>query len=80
MNKVKEGDLYKTIKISNYVIDIKYGDWQSNEFYCAKKNEFSVFGFRMNVVERFFLDDSLRKETDCEIVKEKIKSLCNKIN
>lgn len=73
----------KKKELINYfinLIDIKYGDWQSSEFYCAKKKELSVFGFRMNAVEKFFLDDSLRKETDYEIVKEKIKILSNKIN
>lgn len=62
------------------LIDIKYGCWQNNDFYRDKRNSFSVFGFRMNMVEKFFLDDSFRKETDCEKVKEKIIDLCNKIN
>ena len=33
MNKIKEGDLYKTIKISNHVFDIKYGYYEEADRY-----------------------------------------------
>ena len=43
MNKVKEGDLYKTIKISNHVFDIKYGYYEETDRYSKYSELIPIF-------------------------------------
>jgi len=59
------------------LLDIEFGDWQNDEYFLKKKASSIMLGPYMNILNRFFLDDSLRYEKEKEKVKEKIIELCN---
>lgn len=65
------------ILLMNYLInliEIKYGDWQNNEWYKLQKQLSKFYGMRMEYIERNFLDSKVRNETDESILKQKIKN------
>lgn len=70
--------LQKKQLISYYInlLDIEFDNWQENKFYLRRKESSIRLGPYMYLIEKFFLDDNMRGETDSEKVKQKIMELC----
>ena len=65
------------ILLMNYLvnlIEIKYGDWENNEWYQIQKKISRFYGMRMNYIENHFLNSKLRTENNEVKLKQKIKS------
>jgi glycosyltransferase involved in cell wall biosynthesis len=64
--------------LMNYLInliEVKYGDWKSNEWYILQKQLSYFYGMRMNYIEEHFLDRNLRKESNEVTINENIKKI-----
>lgn len=57
------------------LIEVKYGDWQNNEWYKMQKEKSLFYCMRMNNIEKNYSKDYLRTDKDEEIIKEKIKKM-----
>ncbi len=64
--------------LMNYLInliEIKYGDWETNKWYQLQKNISKFYGMRMEHIEAHFLNSKMRTENSEVKVKQKIKSI-----
>lgn len=68
--------------LMNYLvnlIEIKYGDWQSNDWYKLQKEISRFYGKRMGYIESRFLNSKMRTETDEIKLKQKIKATISRV-
>lgn len=59
-------------------MDIELSNWEANDFYKETKEKSIRLGPCMYLIDKLFLDDSMRLETNSERVKQKIIDLCKK--
>lgn len=62
-------------KLINYytnLIEIEFPNWRNNDYYKKKRKISIPLGPYMYLLDKFFLDDSIRNETDSNKLKQKI--------
>lgn len=70
----------KKKQLINYytnLVDIEFNNWKENKYYQEKRKSSIPLGPYMYLVDKIFLDDSMRLEKDSEKVKQKIIELCS---
>lgn len=65
--------------INNYanLVEIEFSNWKENEYFKQKRKSSIPLGPYMYLIDKFFLDDDMRLETNSEKIKQKIIELCN---